>query len=67
MHKWILYSTHNNEIVGQRRGYETRELAEIAAKSHSADRENWYASIGVFQMVSTARYAPKGEITRLDE
>jgi len=67
MRNWILYNLHNAQIVGERLGYESRDMAERVAQNYSTNQENWYADIGVFQLVSKVKFAPRGEITRLDE
>lgn len=67
MKKWVLFNMFEARQIGDRLGYENRELAEIAAKNYSTIQSNWYAEIGVFELVSKAKYAPQGELTRLDE
>lgn len=66
MRKFMLYSFHKCIYVGTHLGYETREQAELAAQNISTKSEFWYTEIGVYQLVSKAKFAPKGEITSVE-
>ena len=67
MRRWIIYNLHTAKPIGDCLGYESRELAERVAQNYSTKNENWYVEIGVFQLVSTAKFAPKGELTRIED
>lgn len=67
MKKWIIYSLYQGKQVGSSRGFESRDEAERVAQSLSTMQEHWYTEIGVYQLVSKAKYSPKGELTKLDD
>lgn len=67
MRKFMLYSFHKCTYIGSHLGYETREEAEHVAQNLSTKTEFWYTEIGIYQLVSKAKFAPQGEITSVDE
>ena len=67
MKKWLIFNMHEGKQIGERLGYEDRDIAERCAKNYSTLAGNWYAEIGVFELVSKAKFAPQGDLTRLDD